>query len=969
MKNDDSSNRKLTGFFVVLVSALICSVLSLCGAFRKFDYKMYDFMLPFTKEIKADNRILLVEIDDFAIEQVGDWPWTRDIMGNALLRMKDLGAERVIFDIEYLSPASLALNLKAHERTDEIFDFEARTIAEGLASFSDEIAAGNIPLSAVGDVSRQFFSNYVMPSITSMKNATDSLIQDNDDYFSRCIQFFGNSWLTVNMQSMGLERTAEEQDYAKKRFGLNIVSDPFGFIKKGNTAIKKLEAQAAGFYNGENAQYITPAVSPIINAARGASFTNCFVDLDGTRRRIQLLENCDGAFIGQLVFAPIIDLLDVQKIQRLRSKLVLEGAKLPGSGERKNIAIPLDDTGCMMINWLHSTYLDSFGGSLGNVSENRHESFAFLNQLDTMETYIFENLNILSSLDYTSGEVYKASSGLSAAYSDILAVKKALLQSCEGFDVEGNAIGGGLNEELLAQYYQLRTEYFEGLRQFVSSSDFEDLFDYGDEAAELAEAISSLIKTYDEYEADMKQKYAGAFCLIGFTANASTDFGTTPFDRIYANLGVHANVANTILNGDFITPLAPWWGAAFALFMVALIVFLTRNQGLARKIIFGLIYVVSVIVLLFVLMIGFKLFIPPAMPITFSLMCFLGNSGFNFIRLEKDRSILRRGFDAYLAPEVVNQIVKDPSKLRLGGDSRHLTALFSDVRKFSGFTECVNKIEGEEKGAARLVAILNDYLGLLSDAIMKEGGTIDKYVGDEIVSFFGAPFESPNNAYYACVAGIKMKQAENLYNREHSEDLPLHPKTGTPFLLKSRVGLNTGDMVVGNMGTLKRLNYTVMGNNVNLASRLEGTNKEYDSWIMASESTWKDADSGEFKGRLVARQLDCVKVINVEKPVQIYSIVGLKNELTSAEIEAAEIFNQGMEWYLKGRETPELPKNSDDLKKAIDFFEKAYNCFHTVDEQDAGFISMEKKMINRCEAYLNNGLPAVWDGVFTMQTK
>jgi hypothetical protein len=97
--------------------------------------------------------------------------------------------------------------------------------------------------------------------------------------------------------------------------------------------------------------------------------------------------------------------------------------------------------------------------------------------------------------------------------------------------------------------------------------------------------------------------------------------------------------------------------------------------------------------------------------------------------------------------------------------------------------------------------------------------------------------------------------------------------------------------------------------------------------------------------------------------------VGLRSELSSPEIEAAEIFNQGMEWYLKGREAPEEAKNPDDLKKAIEFFEKAYNCFHTTDAQDPGFISMEKKMIERCNAYLQGGLPSVWDGVFTMKTK
>lgn len=925
MKNSVIFNKGHSEFYIVLISAIICTLLWISGSFRKIDYKLYDFLLPFTKEIKSDDSLLMVEIDDFAIDQVGDWPWTRDIMGNALLRMKELGAERVVFDIEYLSPASLALNLKTLEKIDDY------------------------------------------PDKASLVN---SLVLDTDDYFSQCLQFFGNSWLTINMQSMGVNRTEEEQAYAKSRFGLKCVSDPSNLITFGNKEIKKLEAKAAHTSVDNLKQYLTPAVSPIINAATGACFTNCFVDLDGTRRRIQLIEACGDSYIGQLAFAPLVNLLDVQQIRRERSKIVLEGASLPHETERKNINIPVDDTGCMLINWPHSTYIDSFGGNLGNVKENRHESLAFLTELDRLEEYMVENLGIFASLDFLPEYFYGKSLELYTAYHDMSNLKKALLSMCKGFDADGKAIEGGISESLMNQYFELRKMFFADLEVFVNNADLDSLGQiYGEDIFELCDSTKSLWETYSAYLADMIPKYKGAFCLLGFTASASTDFGIMPFDRIYANLGVHANVVNTILQNDFIRPVSAVWGVAFALLMVLAVVFAGRKSGIAQKIVFGLLYVFADIIIVTVLMTGFKIFIPASMSLFFVLFCFAGNTVINFIQLEKDRSTLRRGFDAYVAPEVVSQIVKNPDKLRLGGVNTRLTALFSDVRKFSGFTECVNREEGEEGGAERLVAILNDYLGLLSDAIMAQKGTIDKYVGDEIVSFFGAPVHDDDNAFNACVAGIRMKQAEDIYNTEHAQELPLHPKTGTPFLLKSRVGLNTGDMVVGNMGTEKKLNYTVMGNNVNLASRLEGTNKEYDSWIIASESTWNDANRGENEGKLIARQLDCVKVINVEKPVQIYSITGLRSELSSAEIEAADIFNSAMEFYLKGRETPEQPKNPDDFKKAIELFEKAYNCFHTTDPQDPGFISMEKKMILRCNEYLQNGIPKIWDGVYIMTTK
>ena len=129
-------------------------------------------------------------------------------------------------------------------------------------------------------------------------------------------------------------------------------------------------------------------------------------------------------------------------------------------------------------------------------------------------------------------------------------------------------------------------------------------------------------------------------------------------------------------------------------------------------------------------------------------------------------ALIKSKFGAYVAPEVVEQIIQNPKYAQVGGDNKELTALFSDVMKFSKFTEIVNNINGEERGAEQLVAALNNYLGALSDAIQSEQGTIDKYVGDEIVSFFGAPIDDPEHAYHSCAAAIKMREAEEKINKE-----------------------------------------------------------------------------------------------------------------------------------------------------------------------------------------------------------
>ena len=194
-----------------------------------------------------------------------------------------------------------------------------------------------------------------------------------------------------------------------------------------------------------------------------------------------------------------------------------------------------------------------------------------------------------------------------------------------------------------------------------------------------------------------------------------------------------------------------------------------------------------------------------------------------------------------------------------------------------------------------------------------------------------------------------MKQVDVEYNLKHKDEFL--KKYDYPIVLESRVGMNYGPMVVGNIGTSKKLNYSIMGDNVNLASRLEGVNKAYGSWIMASESAWLQCDSGVNKGKIVARKLDSVRVINIERPVPIYNIVGVKDEMPQEQLDAVELFNQAIEVYM-----------TRDFKKASSMFKKAGQLY--LPDGDVC-----KSMIARCLENIKNGVPDDWDGVFTMKTK
>ncbi|MBQ4377871.1 MAG: CHASE2 domain-containing protein [Treponema sp.] len=950
-----SLSRKAVASIIVVSSVLFWTLCCAVGALQKFDFRIYDLFLGFSKSPEPRTEILLVEADNLstsneAFQEMKTWPWPRNIFANALMRMKEFGVDTAVFDIEYLSPSSLAVNEDA--------------IIEAASNF---------------DGTRPAFEKFV---------------RDNDDYFARAIQFFGNTWLTINTLDIDMKYTDEEIDYVKKRFLYNVKDDDKLILKYfRKSRIDSTKTSFLDNFRGEKVDWtdplfckkyligFSPAMHQFISHASGAGFTNVIIDMDGTRRRIELLNDKDGVFAGQLSFAPILKKLQPESITREKNALFLEKcAGLDG----KNLKIPLDSDGKMIINWLHCPFVDSF----------RHESMYFLAQLDELEKNVVTVLKSLdrflislNSVKIPGTNLYPLESAqtvhqLVSDYNDIEDFKEYLLAKCEGYDIEGNALGGGIDSSEYEQYFEARKKFFEDVTTFAGTKNLPSpaldeiagrMYDLAgvisaDEIQTVAQEVSDLFDTlqsentlYASIFAEKKAAYENSFCILGHTASSTTDLGTTPFERAYMNVGTHANVYNTIMNQIFIYSVEWWWGVIFATILAFVLIVLPAEKRARIQNISGVSLVLLCFFIPFFMLILFSVYMPALTTILIGFTSYLAMTIYRFATSEKDKKFLQTTFGAYVAPAVVEQIVKNPELASLGGKSDMLTALFSDVKSFSAFTEVINNEAGEDKGAERLVAVLNDYLGVLSDAIMDNKGTIDKYVGDEIVSFFGAPVHDDNNAFDACVAGIRMLQAERRFNEENKGRLPINPATGEPFFLHSRVGLNTGNMVVGNMGTEKKLNYTIMGNNVNLASRLEGTNKAYGSWIMCSESTWEAANRGENAGKIVARKLDCVRVINVKKPVGIYSIIGLRDELGEKRIKATELFNEGMKWYLKGIETPEQPKDIEDLKKACEFYRQSDELY-PMDES-------AKVFIERCEDFIKNGLPKIWDGVYTMQSK
>ena len=301
------------------------------------------------------------------------------------------------------------------------------------------------------------------------------------------------------------------------------------------------------------------------------------------------------------------------------------------------------------------------------------------------------------------------------------------------------------------------------------------------------------------------------------------------------------------------------------------------------------------------------------------------------VKLQYFNNNLRRAFSTYLSEDVVEEIVTDPTRLQLGGVKRHMTALFTDVRSFTGIAERLTP--------EHLVDLLNYYLSTMSDVILEQKGTIDKYEGDAIIAFFGAPLELPDHAARACAAAVVMKRLEADVNKYVIEN------GISPSPLLTRIGINSGDMVVGNMGTQKKMNYTIISNAVNLAARLEGVNKQYGTWILAAEDTVR-----ETADQFLTRRLDRIRVVGIKEPVQIYEVLETTEHAPDALRQRVELFHKALKLF-EVRHWSDAGKGFYQLMKQFP------------DDGPAGLY------LNRCREYIKNEPAEDWDGVFNILEK
>lgn len=426
------------------------------------------------------------------------------------------------------------------------------------------------------------------------------------------------------------------------------------------------------------------------------------------------------------------------------------------------------------------------------------------------------------------------------------------------------------------------------------------------------------------------EELRGKLVLVGVTATAVADIRVTPFDGTFPGVEIHANVLDNILRRDFI--MRPGWtrpAEAVLVLLIALLLgaLLHYTRGVVAALIAtGLLGIYLVLSQWAFVAAGLLLSVLyPGLAVT---LAYPAIALHQYVAEEREKRKIREAFGLYLSPSLARLVSERPEMLALGGDKRELTVLFSDIR---GFTSLSEQLEPEV-----LVELLNTFLGEMTDIILGREGMLDKYIGDAIMAVWGAPLPQSDHAARSCRAALAMTSRLTLLNQYWE------PR-GWPAL-EIGVGLNTGAMVVGNMGSVRRLSYTVIGDNVNLGSRLEGLNKLYGTRIIASEATI--AAAGEV---VVARELDRVRVKGRRLPVKIFEILAPAEE-HAAWAPVIDRFAAGLAAYRNRQWT-----------EAVAAFESVLAL-----RQDDG---PARLYLRRCGDMMATPPDAQWDGVTIMDTK
>ncbi|MBV9079482.1 MAG: adenylate/guanylate cyclase domain-containing protein [Elusimicrobia bacterium] len=417
--------------------------------------------------------------------------------------------------------------------------------------------------------------------------------------------------------------------------------------------------------------------------------------------------------------------------------------------------------------------------------------------------------------------------------------------------------------------------------------------------------------------------------LVGGTAAALFDVKATPYTPIFYGVLIHANIIDNLISGNYLKPGSGAFTILYILVVGLILGAVLPRLGPWQKLVVLVAVAGAATGVSFWMFSAKNRIVPLVAPLLATVGCYGAETFYRLLIEEREKRKIKGSFRQYLSPKIIDVITKDPTKLALGGVERDVSIFFLDIAGFTTMAEALKPTQ--------LVEVMNQCLTEFSRIILRHDGLINKYIGDCIMAFWNAPADQPNHAAQACLAALDCIKALPDLNRRFQEK-------GLPRI-DCRVGINTGTVVVGNMGSLERFDYTVMGDPVNLASRLEGANKQYQTRIMISEATFELA-----REAIEARDLDLIRVKGKREPRKVFEVLCAKGEMSEELSEGRKRFHTALALYRQKR-----------FDEAIDTFQSVFDYLPND--------HVTRVYLERARAFTSHPPPPAWDGVYEFATK
>jgi len=447
------------------------------------------------------------------------------------------------------------------------------------------------------------------------------------------------------------------------------------------------------------------------------------------------------------------------------------------------------------------------------------------------------------------------------------------------------------------------------------------------EPAEFADALGT--------EAPLVQppfdQVRGRVVFVGSNASGTYDMKPLPVGKIEPGILLHWTAWTNLVAGGFIEALSWPWIFGVGLLVGNGVLFAGVNRLSAVAPVLAALFAIALLLLATWIAPSFGWFLPPATPIVAVVLVLVGVVVENFWQEQRRKREIQGMFGAYVDPGVVERLVRNPDSIALRGERREATVFFSDL---AGFTDLSEKLKHEPE---RMVEIVNAYLEQTSECLHRHGAYVDKYIGDAVMAVLGAPQELPNHALAACRAALEARKAIDDINARYAGPVGVE--------LEVRIGLNTGELIVGNLGSSRKKNYTVMGDTVNLASRLEGANKYFGTGILMGDETAR-----RVQGHLLTRPLARLRVKGKLEAIEVHTLHGAPENLSAAEKEFVAAYRTGYAAYVERR----FAEAAAALSQAL-----------TLQPDD----DTTRRLHTEATSFVQSPPPATWEPVISLDSK